>query len=100
MPWAADISRGSALTARRHLLQEAENSTMHKPVWERCDYEQVTAPGAFVFLYALLIFDIFLGIAILCDDFFVPSLEGLSEAKDLSEDVAGATFLAAGMLFR
>ena len=37
-----------------------------------------------------------LGLAIICDDFFVPSLEGISEKLDLSEDVAGATFMAAG----
>ena len=35
-------------------------------------------------------------IAIICDDFFVPSLEAISEKLDLSEDVAGATFMAAG----
>ena len=34
--------------------------------------------------------------AIICDDFFVPSLEAISEKLDLSEDVAGATFMAAG----
>ncbi|CAG0919524.1 unnamed protein product [Notodromas monacha] len=40
--------------------------------------------------YTLLI------IAIACDDYFVPSLEGISEALSLSPDVAGATFMAAG----
>ena len=35
-------------------------------------------------------------IAIICDDFFVPSLEAISEKLNLSEDVAGATFMAAG----
>ena len=37
-----------------------------------------------------------IGLAIICDDFFVPSLEAISERLDLSEDVAGATFMAAG----
>ena len=37
-----------------------------------------------------------MAIAIICDDFFVPSLEAISEKLDLSEDVAGATFMAAG----
>jgi hypothetical protein len=50
----------------------------------------------FIILYVLIIVHIFVGIAILADDFFVPSLEALSEALDLSEDVAGATFMAAG----
>merc|ERR1719399_2603653 len=38
----------------------------------------------------------FKAIGAICDDYFVPSLEGISEALDLSEDVAGATFMAAG----
>lgn len=39
---------------------------------------------------------LFLGLAIVCDDWFVPSLEKISEELSLSPDVAGATFLAAG----
>lgn len=39
---------------------------------------------------------LFLGIAIVCDDFFVASLEKISEVLNLSDDVAGATFMAAG----
>ena len=38
----------------------------------------------------------FAGLAIVCDDYFVPALELLSERLELSEDVAGATFMAAG----
>ena len=44
----------------------------------------------FIILYA------FLGLAMVCDDWFVPSLEKISETLNLSPDVAGATFLAAG----
>ena len=39
---------------------------------------------------------LFLGLAIVCDDFFVGSLEVISDKLQLSEDVAGATFMAAG----
>ncbi|XP_031437021.1 sodium/potassium/calcium exchanger 4 [Clupea harengus] len=38
----------------------------------------------------------FLALAIVCDDYFVTSLEKICEKLDLSEDVAGATFMAAG----
>ncbi|XP_005986659.1 sodium/potassium/calcium exchanger 4 [Latimeria chalumnae] len=38
----------------------------------------------------------FYGLAIVCDDFFVTSLEKICEKLHLSEDVAGATFMAAG----
>lgn len=51
--------------------------------------------GGVVLYFAGEIF-LFLGIAIVCDDFFVASLEMISEKLGLSEDVAGATFMAAG----
>ncbi|VEL20688.1 unnamed protein product [Protopolystoma xenopodis] len=38
----------------------------------------------------------FLGLAIVCDAYFVPSLEVISEVWNLKPDVAGATFMAAG----
>ncbi|KAF5895437.1 sodium/potassium/calcium exchanger 4-like isoform X1, partial [Clarias magur] len=38
----------------------------------------------------------FLALAIVCDDYFVTSLEKICEKLHLSEDVAGATFMAAG----
>ena len=38
----------------------------------------------------------FAGIAIVCDDYFVPALEKIVEKLGLSDDVAGATFMAAG----
>lgn len=61
-----------------------------------CQYERDNVPGLWIALYAVVLLYIFLGIAIVCDDYFVPSLELLSERLDLSEDVAGATFMAAG----
>lgn len=36
------------------------------------------------------------GLAIICDDFFVPSLVAISEKLALSEDIEGANFMAAG----
>uniref|UniRef100_A0A3B4TKP3 Solute carrier family 24 member 3 n=1 Tax=Seriola dumerili TaxID=41447 RepID=A0A3B4TKP3_SERDU len=38
----------------------------------------------------------FCALALVCDDYFVPSLEKICERLQLSEDVAGATFMAAG----
>ena len=40
-------------------------------------------------LYFIGVIYLFLGIAIVCDDFFVASLEAISEKLKLSEDVAG-----------
>jgi Ca2+/Na+ antiporter len=39
---------------------------------------------------------LFVGIAIVCDELFVPALEIIAEKKGLSNDVAGATLMAAG----
>ena len=38
----------------------------------------------------------FVALAVVCDDWFVDALEEISEALKLSDDVAGATFMAAG----
>ena len=35
----------------------------------------------------------------ICDDFFVPVLEVICDKLHLSNDVAGATFMAAGIFF-
>lgn len=70
------------------------NSTEHHSE-EKCDPDD----GLFAFwlcLYIFIIFFLFIAIAVVCDDFFVPSLEVITERLDLSEDVAGATFMAAG----
>ncbi|XP_027022182.1 sodium/potassium/calcium exchanger 4 [Tachysurus fulvidraco] len=49
-----------------------------------------------VLLHIIAALYMFLALAIVCDDYFVTSLEKICEKLDLSEDVAGATFMAAG----
>ncbi|KAM4621822.1 sodium/potassium/calcium exchanger 3-like [Polymixia lowei] len=49
-----------------------------------------------VLLHVLCAIYMFHALAIVCDVYFVPSLEKISENLQLSEDVAGATFMAAG----
>lgn len=50
--------------------------------------------GVFVYI-ALLVYN-FIALAIIADDYFVSSLEKITDALELSQDVAGATFMAAG----
>ncbi|XP_060940358.1 sodium/potassium/calcium exchanger 2-like [Limanda limanda] len=38
----------------------------------------------------------FIALAIVCDEFFVPALTVITEQLEISDDVAGATFMAAG----
>ncbi|NXY44982.1 NCKX1 protein, partial [Ceuthmochares aereus] len=39
---------------------------------------------------------VFVALAIVCDEYFVPALGAITEKLQISEDVAGATFMAAG----
>jgi K+-dependent Na+/Ca+ exchanger-like protein len=47
-------------------------------------------------LYVFIIVYMFLAIATVCDEFFVPALEAFVDEFGISMDVAGATFMAAG----
>ncbi|PAV60991.1 hypothetical protein WR25_04369 isoform I [Diploscapter pachys] len=49
-----------------------------------------------VILHLIGLIYMFVSLAIVCDEFFVPSLAVLTEKLSLSDDVAGATFMAAG----
>ena len=51
--------------------------------------------GAFL-IHLFVSLYLFAALAVVCDDYFVPALERVSEELNLSEDVAGATFMAAG----
>ena len=45
---------------------------------EICWYEQETIPGLWIAFYIFCILWLFVAVAIICDDFFVPSLEAIS----------------------
>ncbi|KAK7152357.1 hypothetical protein R3I94_008628 [Phoxinus phoxinus] len=49
-----------------------------------------------ILIHFMIIFYMLLAVSIVCDDYFLPSLEVISERLGLSQDVAGATFMAAG----
>ncbi|XP_071323984.1 sodium/potassium/calcium exchanger 4 isoform X2 [Trachinotus anak] len=49
-----------------------------------------------IMLHIVAALYMFLALAITCDEYFVTALEKICEKLDLSEDVAGATFMAAG----
>uniref|UniRef100_A0A672HAP0 Sodium/potassium/calcium exchanger 3-like n=1 Tax=Salarias fasciatus TaxID=181472 RepID=A0A672HAP0_SALFA len=91
----------------RHLLQADNDSKIYLEPEKNCtepaihefprDYftEQERIEGA-VGLHVLCAVYMFYALALVCDDYFVPSLEKICERLHLSEDVAGATFMAAG----
>jgi K+-dependent Na+/Ca+ exchanger-like protein len=49
-----------------------------------------------IILWFLIMLYMFKALGTVCDEYFVPSLEMISEKLQLSNDVAGATFMAAG----
>ncbi|XP_058820028.1 sodium/potassium/calcium exchanger Nckx30C isoform X2 [Topomyia yanbarensis] len=49
-----------------------------------------------VALHILGVIYMFVALAIVCDEFFVPSLDVIIEKLGITDDVAGATFMAAG----
>ncbi|GAB5358521.1 hypothetical protein AAMO2058_000465500 [Amorphochlora amoebiformis] len=57
--------------------------------------KQQLSSGAAI-LHLLGVLYMFTALAIICDEFFVPSLEVICESLNLQDDVAGATFMAAG----
>jgi len=76
---------------KAHSFEHSGSTT--NPTTGVVEYEYKKGTAA---LWFFLVIYMFLGIAIVCDDFFVASLESISEALHLSDDVAGATFMAAG----
>ena len=60
--------------------------------------EEVRNNGGII-IHILLATYLIFGLGTICDDFFVPVLEIISEKFHLSNDVAGATFMAAGIYF-
>nr|XP_020495821.1 sodium/potassium/calcium exchanger 1-like isoform X3 [Labrus bergylta] len=49
-----------------------------------------------VVLHVVGMIYMFAALAIVCDEFFVPALEVITNTLEISDDVAGATFMAAG----
>lgn len=49
-----------------------------------------------IILHILGVIYMFVALAIVCDEFFVPALDVIIEKLDIQDDVAGATFMAAG----
>ncbi|KAM9571511.1 sodium/potassium/calcium exchanger 4a isoform 1-T1 [Salvelinus alpinus] len=88
---------------RRLMALDGDNNTRDKNCTEPAINEfpedifttyQRTRGALLLHIFAALY--MFLALAIVCDDYFVMSLEKICEKLDLSEDVAGATFMAAG----
>ncbi|CAG5874691.1 unnamed protein product [Menidia menidia] len=93
---------GELLRWTRRLMQEnSDNQSLQEPraaihEFPEDIFTKEQRKNGAVVLHAICAIYMFYALAIVCDDYFVPSLEKISENLQLSEDVAGATFMAAG----
>ena len=85
-------SPGASSVAQPHGRRLAEDGALYPD--EVFDADALKR-GAIV-LHVIGVIYTFTAIAIVCDDFFVPALEVLVEKYKIEDDVAGATFMAAG----
>jgi Ca2+-binding EF-hand superfamily protein len=91
--------QGIAVAKEWHKLSSTKDHTC------RCAYSTNPLNGVFTFdqlqgggviFYLIGVAYMFIALAIVCDEFLVPALDCIIEATGVSNDVAGATFMAAG----
>ncbi|KAH3707335.1 probable sodium/potassium/calcium exchanger CG1090 [Dreissena polymorpha] len=81
----------------RHLLATLPNCTPRAiEQFPRDLFSMKQRKEGAIILHISVAFYMFLGFALLCDDYFVPALEIICEVLHIQSDVAGATFMAAG----
>lgn len=75
---------------------EGGNVTHKTPLFPKDLFTREQLERGAVILHILGVIYMFVALAIVCDEFFVPSLDVIIEKLDITDDVAGATFMAAG----
>ena len=73
-----------------------ECNYMLNPVNQQALWDPFVSRNGGVVLQIIGVLFMFLGLAVVCDEFFVPALDVIVERLGISNDVAGATFMAAG----
>ncbi|XP_026687722.1 sodium/potassium/calcium exchanger Nckx30C, partial [Diaphorina citri] len=107
-------SHGGEDSNRSHVGEDSNRSWTSVPVWPTSQTEKphgevkkdpLFPPDPFtmeqkrngaVILHILGVLYMFVALAVVCDEFFVPSLDVIIDRLQVQEDVAGATFMAAG----
>eukprot|EP00466_Bigelowiella_natans_P012063 jgi/Bigna1/52311/estExt_Genewise1Plus.C_70045 len=84
---------GTTTSHNRRILEESNEELANYPPDLFSENER--SNGAII-LHTIGIVYMFAALALVCDEFFVPTLEVISSRLDLQDDVAGATFMAAG----
>lgn len=107
VPLEESSSYGSPFARKLLSVNDTTNSTNSNSTTHKCTQpsikefpkdvftQQQRRYGA-VLLHVFLAMYMFVALAFVCDDYFISALDKICERLDLSEDVAGATFMAAG----
>ncbi|XP_069851211.1 sodium/potassium/calcium exchanger 1 isoform X2 [Dipodomys merriami] len=100
---ALPIAPSPSLTTA--MLPEAPSPSVLLPSWPELHPKAEYPPDLFsveerqqgwVTLHIFGMMYVFVALAIVCDEYFVPALGVITDKLQISEDVAGATFMAAG----
>ena len=89
---------GTELDASGFTATQSSSSNQTETDEEECDEDDKADPEWLIVFHSIGVLYMFLALAIVCDEFFVPALEEMSSNRrmNLSMDVAGATLMAAG----
>ncbi|KAM3918069.1 sodium/potassium/calcium exchanger 5-like [Leptodactylus fuscus] len=94
------VVAGQGVGAQHRVRRDAENETLcvFSPSSEfpKGLFTQQERKDGGIVIHFLVILYMFLAVSIVCEEYFIPSLEVISERLGLSQDVAGATFMAVG----
>ncbi|XP_038626420.1 sodium/potassium/calcium exchanger 2 isoform X5 [Tachyglossus aculeatus] len=92
-----DLKNINALQSHTPKPHEHENTTEHtKGEYPKDLFSLQERRRGAIILHVFGMIYMFIALAIVCDEFFVPSLTVITEKLAISDDVAGATFMAAG----
>lgn len=94
----SSLVAGGARTVRKQrlLLSVNESSSNDKGEYPPDIFTLEEKRKGAVILHIIGMCYMFLALSIACDEFFIPALAVITEKLSISEDVAGATFMAAG----
>lgn len=91
------LAQKGAVFGRKLLaLNITEATTERSGVYPQDVFSLEQRKNGAVILHVIGMVYMFVALAIVCDEFFVPSLGVITDKMQISEDVAGATFMAAG----
>ncbi|XP_035793976.1 sodium/potassium/calcium exchanger Nckx30C-like isoform X2 [Anopheles albimanus] len=90
-------SNGTTLLQLANVTNGTGGATVKKdPLFPKDLFTDEQLRSGAIMLHVIGVIYMFVALAIVCDEFFVPSLDVIIEKLGITDDVAGATFMAAG----